>query len=84
MMPCQHCGPPSVDVTRDVLDLAAAVLSGASLGQHRAVMARLLQTPETSIAGMATLLLAVSRPAALEHVRWMAALHQLQVIEGEM
>jgi hypothetical protein len=83
MMPCEHDGPPPVDVTRDVFDLAAVVLSaGGAPEEYQRILDQLLRTPRESLQGLAAVLLSVARPDALADVRHMGVMHQLRDVEA--
>jgi hypothetical protein len=80
--PCQHCGPPSVDVVRDVFDLAAVVLSAGPVEEYHRTLDQLLRTPRESLQALAAVLLSVARPDALADVRHMGVMHQLRDVEA--
>lgn len=81
---CTSCGRPvlPVDVTRDVLELAAVVLAAGPRDEYGHHLALLMRTPSDSLQALAAVLLSVARPEALANVRLMALLHQLRDVEA--
>lgn len=77
---CSSCGPtlPQVDAVRDVLDLAAVVLSAGPSDEYHRTVEQLMRTPRESLVTLSTLLLSLSREGALVDVRHMGALHALR------